>query len=194
MVTGIIMASGFSNRMGKNKLLMEIQGEKVIDRVIKACKNSLLDEIILVYRLDEIKEIGLSHGIKTVYNPDAKKGQSASVIHGVKNSKEGNGFMFLVADQPFLDSRVINSLIDEYKKDNRMIVIPYYCNKFGMPIIFPPVYKDDLLGVKGDKGGREIIQGNEMVKRIYYEDAILGIDIDTIQDYDKLRRQKCSIE
>ncbi len=186
MVTGIIMASGFSNRMGKNKLLMEIQGEKVIDRVIKACKNSLLDEIILVYRLDEIKEIGLNHGIKTVYNPDAQKGQSASVIHGIRNSKDGNAFMFLVADQPFLDAKVINKLIEEYKKDNSMIIIPYYCNKFGMPIIFPPFYKDDLLGVKGDKGGREIIQGNEFVKRIYYEDALLGIDIDTIDDYRKL--------
>lgn len=186
MITGIIMASGFSNRMGKNKLLMEIVGEKVLERVIKSCKNSLLDEIILVYRLDEIKEIGLKYGIKTVYNPDAQKGQSASVIHGVKNSKEGNAFMFLVADQPFLSPEVINTLIEEYKKDRRMIVIPYYCNKFGMPIIFPPIYKDDLLGVKGDKGGREIINGNEMVKRIYYEDALLGMDIDTIDDYRKL--------
>lgn len=186
MVTGIIMASGFSNRMGKNKLLMEVEGEKVLERVIKACKSSLLDEIILVYRLDEIKEIALKYGIKTVYNPDANKGQSASVIHGVKNSKEGNAFMFLVADQPYLAPEVINKLIQEYEKDRRMIVIPYYCNKFGMPIIFPYIYKDDLLGVKGDKGGREIINGNEKVKRIYYEDALLGIDIDTIDDYRKL--------
>ncbi len=187
MISGIIMASGFSNRMGQNKLLMEIQGQRVIERVIRACKNSLLDEIILVYRLDEIREIGLKYDLKTVFNPHAEEGQSAAVKLGVKNSKEGNGFMFLVADQPYLDSQVINTLIREYENEQNMIVVPYYCNKFGMPIIFPPAYKADLLGVLGDKGGREIIERNkDLIKRIDYEEEILGIDIDTIEDYNRM--------
>ena len=111
------MASGFSKRMGQNKLLMEIEEEKVIERVILACKNSLLDEIILIYRLDEIKEIGLKHNLKTIHNPNAIKGQSEAVKLGVKTSKEENGLMFLVADQPYLDAKVINTMVKEYEKD-----------------------------------------------------------------------------
>ena len=34
MITGIILASGFSSRMGKDKLLLELNGEKIIE---KAC-------------------------------------------------------------------------------------------------------------------------------------------------------------
>ncbi|NLL81641.1 MAG: NTP transferase domain-containing protein, partial [Tissierellia bacterium] len=41
MVTGIIMAAGFSKRMGEDKLLMEIDGVKMVERVICNCKNSL---------------------------------------------------------------------------------------------------------------------------------------------------------
>ena len=181
------MASGFSKRMGQNKLLMEIEEEKVIERVILACKNSLLDEIILIYRLDEIKEIGLKYKLKTIHNPNAIKGQSEAVKLGVKTSKEENGVMFLVADQPFLDAKVINTLLKEYEKDPSMIVVPFYDNKFGMPIIFPSLFRDELLKVSGDKGGREIIEKNpNLVKKIYYEDKLLGVDIDTMEDYNHL--------
>lgn len=187
MISGIIMASGFSKRMGQNKLLMEVDQEKVIERVILACKNSLLDEIILVYRLDEIKEIGEKHGLKTIHNPNAIKGQSEAVKLGVKNSKKENGLMFLVADQPYLDTKVINTLIKEYEKDPNKIVVPYYDNKFGMPIVFSHQFRDDLLKVSGDKGGREIIEKNpDRVKKVYYEEEILGLDIDTMEDYNHL--------
>lgn len=190
MITGIIMASGFSKRMVKNKLLLEVEGMKVIERVIKACKNSLLDEIILVYRLDDVKEIGEFHGIKTLYNPNAHLGQSAAVILGVENSKDCNGYMFIVGDQPFLDYNVINRLIEEYRKDCNMIVVPYYNKKFGMPIIFPPQYKNDLLKVKGDKGGREIIDNNkDLVRIIYFDEELLGVDLDTIEDLDKVTKK-----
>ena len=75
MITGIILASGFSNRMGHNKLLIEVDGIKVIERVINACKKSLVDEIILIYRLEELKVLGEMHGIKTIFNPNAHLGQ-----------------------------------------------------------------------------------------------------------------------
>ena len=80
MITGIIMASGFSNRMGKDKLLIEINGKKIIEWVIIALKDSNLDEIILVYRTEEIKKIGESYGIKTVLNPNAHLGQMLCVF------------------------------------------------------------------------------------------------------------------
>lgn len=191
MISGIIMASGFSNRMGQNKLLLEIEGVKVIERVIKACKDSLLDEVILIYRLDEIKQIGEKYGIKTIFNPNADKGQSAAVKLGVESSKITNGYMFLVGDQPFLNSSVINALIEECRKNKESICVPYYKEKFGMPILFSPIYKNDLLNVKGDKGGREIIKNNpNMVKRLDFNDEYLGLDIDTMDDYVNLLNKK----
>ena len=188
MITGIILASGFSNRMGHNKLLIEVDGIKVIERVINACKKSLVDEIILIYRVEELKVLGEMHGIKTIFNPNAHLGQSAAVILGVENSKDLNAFMFIVGDQPYLDTNVINRTIEEYKKDINRIVVPYYNQKFGMPIIFPNCYKVDLLKVKGDKGGREIIDNNiNLVSKVYFDNELLGIDIDTIDDLVKIQ-------
>ena len=93
--------------------------------------------------------------------------------------------MFFVGDQPFISTRLINDLIEEHKKNPSNIVIPYYQDKINMPILFPSDFKEDLLKVTGDKGGREIIQKNpSKIRKVEIQDEFLIIDIDTIEDYD----------
>lgn len=183
MVTGIIMAAGFSARMGKNKLMIEIEGKRIIERVIYACIHSKLDDIILVYRDDEIKSIGEEHKIKTVCNHNAHLGQSESVIAGIKNAGCNSSYMFLVGDQPFLSREIIDDLIDEFRLHSENIIIPFFNNRIGMPIIFPNRFRDDLLMINGDKGGREIINKNQnSLRKLYYENELLGMDVDTLED------------
>lgn len=185
MITGIILASGFSNRMGQDKLLIEIDGKKIIERVIEALLASDLDDIILIYRTEEIKNIAKSYGIKTIYNPDAHLGQSQSVKLGVEHCEGDCCYMFFVGDQPFINAELINNLIKEHKKNPYKIVAPYYQGKINMPILFPEDLKEDLLKVQGDKGGREIIQKNpDRIKKFEIKDKSLIIDIDTIEDFD----------
>lgn len=183
MITGIIMASGFSKRMKRNKLTIEIDGVMMIERVIKAAIDSKLDEIVLVYRSEEIRKIGEKYNLRTLYNPVAYLGQSASVIIGTKNSNPNSALMYLVADQPYLSVEVLDRLIEEYRNNEGSIVIPYFNNNFGMPIIFPPSLRHDLQNVLGDKGGREIIDNNpDLVINVFYKDEILGLDMDKPED------------
>ena len=56
-MNGIILASGFSTRMGKNKLLMKIDEEEIIRRVIRIIKGSKVKNIILIAREKEVIEI-----------------------------------------------------------------------------------------------------------------------------------------
>lgn len=186
MITGIIMASGFSHRMGKDKLLMEINGKKIIELIIEAAKHSNLDEIVLVYRLKKIRDIGKLYNIKTICNEKAKLGQSQSIILGIENSKN-NAYMFLVADQPFINHLIINKLINCYRENKDKIIIPSYNNEINMPTIFPEKFKYELLQVKGDKGGREIIRNNPgSIKMVNIDDGNSLKDIDTIEDYNKI--------
>lgn len=183
MITGIILASGFSNRMGKDKLLIEMEGQKIIERVIKACILSRLDKVILVYRKKEIKEIAKKYKISTQYNGKAYKGQSESMKIGVKNTHDDSSYMFLLADQPFINAETINKLIKEYKESKATIAIPYYAGERGMPIIVSNRYKEELLSVIGDQGGREIIKKYfQSVHVVNIEDRKIGKDIDRPQD------------
>lgn len=186
MVIGIILASGFSNRMGQDKLLLEVEGKKILERVILATKSSQLDDIVLVYRTEEVKELAERYNIKTLYNKNAKLGQSQSVILGVQEAN-GDAYMFFVGDQPYLSANLIDKLILEHKGDKNKIVIPYFNNNICMPILFPSNFRENLLQVEGDKGGKEIIANNpDMIIRVDVEEEKLICDIDTLEDYEKI--------
>lgn len=183
MITGIIMASGYSRRMGKNKLLMDFKGKPLIEHVLEAAINSELNKIILIYRDEKLCKIGKKYGIQCLFNEKSYLGQSQSVILGIRNALEGS-YMFLVGDQPFITSSLINKLIREHKKDQRKIILPTSGSKIGMPIIFPSTFKEDLLKVKGDKGGRDIIKENpDSLVKVLVENKKELIDIDNLEEY-----------
>lgn len=184
MITGIILASGFSKRMKRDKLLLKIEGMKIVEKVVQACKESVLDEIILIYRKNEVKEIGEKYNIRTIYNPHAYLGQSAGLKLGVINAKNSEAYMFIMGDQPYLKSELIDKLIFEYKRRESTILVPCYNGKNGTPTVFSSIYENELLKVKGDKGGREIIKDNPSeVKRVHINDTKMGLDIDTLDDF-----------
>ncbi|WMM25354.1 nucleotidyltransferase family protein [Tissierella sp. MB52-C2] len=188
MITGIILASGFSRRMKKDKLLIDIGGEKIIERVIKACIESNLDEIILVYRTEEVKRIGEKYNIKTCYNENAHLGQSQGLKLGVMNSSHTE-YMFLVGDQPFITSELINQLIYQYKESDLPILVPYYNGNRGMPMIISSIYKEEILKIVGDKGARDIVKGNmDKVKIVDIEEEKPGMDIDDEEDLRKFKK------
>ena len=188
MITGIILASGFSRRMKKDKLLMDIEGEKIVERVIRACVESDLDEIILIYRKKEVKKIGEKYNINTYYNENAHLGQSEGLKLGVKNTLNTE-YMFFVGDQPFITSELINELIYQYRSSNLPMLVPYYNGNRGMPMIISSIYREELLQIVGDKGARDIVKRNmSKVKKVDIEEEILGMDIDDEEDFRKFKK------
>lgn len=189
-VTGVIMASGFSKRMNRDKLVMKIGDKTLIERVIETCLQSKLSEIIVIYRTDGVKSIADKFNIKTVFNKNAKEGQSASVKLGIQNaSSSTRGIMFIVGDQPFLDVDTVELLIDEFQ-NSEDIIIPLYGGKKGNPIIFPRRVFDDFNSLEGDVGGREVIRKNlDEVRYIEVKNHRAGRDMDTFEEYEKLKEE-----
>ena len=186
MITGIIMAAGNSSRFGKNKLLLEEDGEFLIERVLKVAKASKLDRIILIYKDKRVGKIGRDYGIDIVYNPRSFLGQSESLKSGVRYGNRESDYMFFVGDQPFLTVETVDKLIDAYFDNKDKIIVPSYQGKNGMPTIFPSKYRKELLSIDGDVGGKNLIKkyGNRVFK-VFIEDEIEKIDIDCRDDMER---------
>lgn len=185
-MNAIILAAGFSRRMGENKLLMSIGEEVILQRVIRKIKKSNISNIILVAREDTVINLGITEGIKVVKNEFAILGQSYSIKLGLDKSDLDNNFMFFCGDQPFIDSYSINKLIDISFKSKDNIIIPRVKDKIGSPIIFPKDLKGELESLKGDVGGKEVIKNNkDKVKYVDLDNELFLQDIDTLEDYKK---------
>jgi molybdenum cofactor cytidylyltransferase len=183
MIDGIILASGFSRRMGKNKLLLSLGSETVVEKVIQAAKASGLRSIILVCRDDGLMEIGRNLGVEPIRNSNAELGQAESVKLGVAASG-ADGYLFLAADQPYITPEFLDLLLQRYMETGKGIVAPVFNGRIRMPILFSKRYRDDLLKIKGEHGGFEIIESNpEDTELVDVEDKRLVADVDTLDDY-----------
>lgn len=185
MVNAVIMASGYSTRMGENKLLLPFKGKPIIEHVIDAIKECNFNEIILVGKEKQILDIGKNKNILTVLNTESYKGQSQSIKLGILNTCASDGYMFFTADQPLIDSYTINLLLDTFMKNKNSIIVPRYKTKPGSPTIFSTKFKDQLLNLQGDVGGKAII--NNHLSEVLFIDLKNNyslLDVDTVKDYE----------
>jgi molybdenum cofactor cytidylyltransferase len=184
-IAGIILAAGDSTRFGKPKQLLKLNGEYLINRVIRIALNSLLDPIILVLgaNYDIVsKVVNPSERLIIVNNNNWKMGQSSSLIEGLNHiKKENSATMYLLGDQPLITSEIINKQIALYENIKSDVIMLQTNDKKTPPIIFSSNCYDQIRSLKGDQGARNIIKNFDV---IFLEniDELLIADIDTKDD------------
>jgi len=186
MMTGIVLASGYSSRMGINKLLLLKDNIPMIEHLFTQLYKIKFHEIIVVTQYREVERIAKSYGYTTVINHRPQNGISESIKLGVKNTDTESNFMFFTGDQPFLTSEVIEKIMDTF--DNKCIVVPKLLDKNKSPVIFGSKYRNELLKLNGDIGGKEIIKNNlDSIKYVMFSGGNDFLDIDTWEEYEKIR-------
>ncbi len=187
MLNAIIMASGKSNRMKTNKLLLPYKGKCLIEHILDNVLKSHYLHTILIASDEEVLALGRDRGINVIQNLEANNGQSESIKLGILNSPESDGYAFFTGDQPLLDAETIDELIAKFYQFPKSIIVPSYQNKRGTPVLFPKSFREDLLSLSGDNGGKIIINKNlNLVKLVEVKNEFLLMDIDTQEDYQKL--------
>lgn len=191
-VSAILLAAGESNRMGKPKQLLSFGQSTIVESVIDNLLNSAVSETIVVlgYRGDEIQKIVVGKPVKIAVSPDYQQGMSASIIAGLKHiHKKARAVLIALGDQPLVDSQTINSLIEAFIAHRRGIIIPVYQGRRGNPVIFSIRYKGELLNLKGDVGGREVIKRHpDDVLEVAVNCEGVLLDIDTTENYTSMMK------
>ncbi|MBT3938731.1 MAG: nucleotidyltransferase family protein, partial [Pelagibacterales bacterium] len=187
-ITNIILAAGQSKRMLKdNKLLIKINKQTMLERMIFTSLNSNANNTVLVlgYQSDIIQEIIQNNNITTVINTDYKKGLSSSLQCGISALPDDcDAAIIILADMPNIDNQVINRMINSFNPSkNNSIIIPTFNGKKGNPILLARKFFPDILRVKGDKGAKDIIINNKKsILEIPQKNSSVLNDIDTKED------------
>ncbi len=189
LLSCIILAAGKSSRMGCNKLLLNYKGKEIIRHTIEKTLSVNNCEIIVVlgHEAEKLKEILHEYPIKLAYNMNYNQGQSTSLKKGLEQvSKKSLGFLFMLGDQPIIKIQTIEILVKTFLANPDKIIVPYYNNKRGNPVIFPKSYHADILKLQGDIGARSLITEDKVIK-ITVDDPGVILDIDTPEEYKRLR-------
>ncbi|MBP6063039.1 MAG: putative selenium-dependent hydroxylase accessory protein YqeC [Fusobacteriaceae bacterium] len=187
-ISAIGLFSGLSKRMGKDKLLIQYKGKSLIMHIIEKLNKINFYEKLFVSTPSKIELLKgyLTDNWILVENIEPEIGQSQSIKLGIEslNNNFIESYMFFTGDQPFLTEETILELIKESLKPENIykVMIPYIGKSSFSPVIFPSKYKDNLLSIKGDKGGKSVIKDDSEIEKIYFETQRDFIDIDTEED------------
>lgn len=191
MISAVILAAGKSERMQDCKQLLKIGGKPMIKSVVSSVLESNVDETVVVlgYRAREVADELPGGDIKTVVNPDFEEGMSTSLKSGLKKiSADSNAVLIVLADQPLLETEVINHLINEYERTDHHIVAPIYKGQRGNPVLIDISLKSDLLKIRGDVGAREILENRKYeVLLVEVNTPSVMLDVNTAEDVKKVR-------
>ncbi len=189
-VAGIVLAAGESKRFGRPKQLLDWRGEPFVRAVARTAMEAGLSPVIVVTGAyaNEVENAVKDLGVKIVRNESWQSGQGLSIAAGVRALPENIGAgIFLLADQPQIGAAVIRALAETHAQDLPAILAPLVLEeRRANPVLFDRVTFPDLLTLTDDVGGRAVF-GKYQVEYLPWHDDLLLFDVDTPEDYERLK-------
>lgn len=190
-VWAIILAAGFSTRMGKPKMLLPFQGESLLRRTIGQALKSRIDGLIVVVNpltKNIVMEANVEGVDQVVLNDRAFEGMSSSLKAGLQAVYDkAKSVVFLLSDQPLMSVREINTVVEAHLcQPSYSIVQATYQGCKGHPVLFKKEMFPHLLNISGDEGGKSVIA--QFRQSVYYAEMNKEPipDVDTPSDYLRL--------
>jgi len=189
----ILLAAGMAQRMGSLKQLLPLGTSTVMGVTLAKISASDAGSVIVVVGAmeEETSEIARQAGATVVNNPDYRLGMSTSLRKGLEELKaDCELFMVALADQPLTETETYNLLLEQARESDKGIAVPVYEGQKGNPIIFKRRYLPELLTLKGDVGGRELLKRHpEDIFYIEVRDPGVVTNVNTPGDYEKLKNK-----
>ena len=190
MIAAVLLAAGLSRRMGQPKLLLPLAGRPVVRHAAERLLAAGLAPVIVVTGKDQAAAASALAGlaVEIVSNPSPEAGQSTSVRVGIAALPPGTeAVLIALGDQPVLPDEVIPRLIDAVRRTDKAIAAPRYRDGLGNPVLFRAAVFPELLALGGDRGARSVVERDLGRVAVVNVDLPMPQDLDTPEDYDRLR-------
>ncbi len=188
----IILAAGASLRLGQPKQLLDYNGKPMLAYAVEQAleSNCGLVSIVLGASSQQIKPCLSSFPVEVIINNHWKRGIGSSIAKGIQQVESKRpmtkAILLMLCDQPYINSNLLKKIFTAFEYSEKSIVASEYDNSFGIPAIFDQKLFSVLRKLNEDEGAKKIISKNR-------ENALFipfpggGIDIDTMEDYEKLK-------
>jgi CTP:molybdopterin cytidylyltransferase MocA len=188
-IAALILAAGYSSRMGDFKPLLPLGQSRVIERAVSSFLRAGIQDVRVVvgYRAEALIPI-LDHlGVKTIPNVHYDSGMYSSLVAGVRSlDPEVEAFFLLPGDHPLVKPQTVQELIDTYQGSQARIIYPCFLQWRGHPPLIATLYIDEILFEEPPDGLRVILTRHEdAALNVEVADQGVLLDVDTPEDYQK---------
>lgn len=194
-IAAVILAAGYSSRMGAFKPLMPFGATSVLERSIDLFRAAGIDDVRVVvgHRADELLPLLARLQVQPLLNERYAEGMFSSVVAAAASIEGEVGAFFLMPmDFPLVRRQTVEMLLHAYHGAAGGILYPAFNGRRGHPPLLATAYRKVILSWQGDGGLRALLrQYQEDAASIETGDEGILLDMDTPADYERLQGLTC---
>ena len=196
-VAAVVLAAGASVRMGRNKLLLTLDGETVVRRAARTAGAAGLDPVVVVTGHEHEAVEAALHGLpcRTVFNSEHAHGQHTSVGAGVAAlagdpdspaasaavppAAHCTAAIVILADMPFVTADMLRTVAERHAATGAPVV----ASRYGGETIAPPILYDRCLFGELTRMDRRC--GRQVVQRHRADAVEVDWPVERMRDLDR---------
>jgi molybdenum cofactor cytidylyltransferase len=191
-IVGILLAAGRGRRFDPagvhSKLLQLLPGGQAVAAASARALLAAVPSVIAVVRPDDAATADLLRGLgcEVIVCDTAQDGMAASLVCGIGQARDAQGWLVALADMPFVRAETMKALAQVVGRaaaqgEAAAIAAPLHEGRRGNPVAFGRAHLPALLALSGDQGARSILKNNP-VNELAVNDPGILLDIDTPSD------------
>lgn len=191
-VAAIVLAAGSATRMGRNKMLLELEGDTVLRRAVGTALAAGLEPVLVVLGHERERTEAELEGLdcRPIFNAEHEQGIHTSVRCGIRQLPDDvDAAIVMLADMPYVSSRMLSRLVRRYRQGDAPLVI----SRYGGEVQAPPMLYDRTLfpelAVMERRCGREVIRRHKQEAEFTDWPERALTDLDRPEDYERVRAE-----
>ena len=173
--------------MGRNKLLLKVEGRTVLDRLLDAVQTSRIEDTVIVlgHKPEAIRPLAGAREVRTVINVEHERGMTSSFQTGLREVDADAAFLIL-GDQLGLTPELLDSMIDYMASDPEVLIVsPMFEGKRGHPSLFRGTLFYEILNLPEEEHMKHVVIRHEDCHRHVPGSIWNTMDFDTPEDFER---------
>ena len=185
-IAGIVLAAGASSRMGRNKMLLTLDGETLVHRAVRVALAAGLAPVVVVvgFEEDRVRREVEDLDCQTATNPNYTGPTSGSLHAGLNAlAPDVGAAAVMLADMVHVSQDMLRDLVAASEAATAHLFVSRYGDVTAPPLLFRRPLFRELLDWHGEGCGKAVVRAH--AHEAVYLDWPPGAleDIDTPEDF-----------
>ncbi len=191
VISSIVLAAGYSSRMGQPKALLDWGGEPLLAYHIKQLEEAGVDEVIVVlgHMADDIHRTIGKLPCRVMLNPRYQMGRAGSLRIGAKAvSRDAHAIIVINVDQP-RPASFLRDLVAAHH-EGKAATRPTADGHRGHPVIVAGSLREEMMNATDEQGGLHgVLAAHNGDLADVPMDSLCHVDFNTPEEYTAARQR-----